>query len=293
MRSPARSKALLRGAPGVTLLATSQEPLQHAGRAAVSRRAARRTKRNGCARRTRVRGRRAVRGARARARSALRAERRERAAAIDICRRLDGLPLAIELAAARVPRWACAGCATSSTRASSCSPAVRAPRCAATRRCAPRSTGATGCSTKTERAVFRRLGVFAGGFTSSWRRRWRRRAARRMGGARPPERAGRQIAGGRRTPASRRDTGCSNRPVRLRWSNWRREKLPTHCDGTRRRCWSSCSASMEPISTANCGPINIRASGSGTGQPARGPCVVASEEGDRRSRSRSLHTQVR
>ena len=35
----------------------------------------------------------------------------------------------------------------------------------ATARCAPRSTGATPCSARQEQAVFRRLGVFAGGFT--------------------------------------------------------------------------------------------------------------------------------
>ncbi len=73
----------------------------------------------------------------------------------------------IELAAARLrtlvarPRSPPA-----STTGSGCSPPGRGPRCPATRRCARSSTGAGICSTEPERAVARRLAVFAGGATA-------------------------------------------------------------------------------------------------------------------------------
>ena len=83
-----------------------------------------------------------------------------------ICARLDGLPLAIELAAARMKVLTPAAILErlgAPARPAQRRPARRAAR--ASRRCAPRSAGATTCSTPTRRRLFERLGVFAGGFT--------------------------------------------------------------------------------------------------------------------------------
>ena len=85
----------------------------------------------------------------------------------EICRRLDGMPLAIELAAARVaalsPDQIAARLGDSfDVLAAGSRTALHAPADAARHA----STGATTCSTGEERVLFRRLAVFAGGFTS-------------------------------------------------------------------------------------------------------------------------------
>jgi hypothetical protein len=67
----------------------------------------------------------------------------------EICRRLDGIPLALSWQR-RVPvqcPWN--GSRRSSTSASICSPAARGPPCAGSKRCWRRSRGATTCSTAT------------------------------------------------------------------------------------------------------------------------------------------------
>ena len=79
-----------------------------------------------------------------------------------ICSRLDGLPLAIELAAARV-RTLGVEQILERLDDSIQPPGRRQPHGAhvASRRCVRRWTGATACSASDERAVFRRLAVFA------------------------------------------------------------------------------------------------------------------------------------
>ena len=87
------------------------------------------------------------------------------AAAVDICRRLDGLPLAIELAAARVPQLGLAGVAAAIEArfdGLSAGPRDAAPRQQTLRAAMQWSVSLLGAD---ELSVFARLGVFANGFS--------------------------------------------------------------------------------------------------------------------------------
>jgi predicted ATPase/DNA-binding winged helix-turn-helix (wHTH) protein len=87
------------------------------------------------------------------------------AAVIEICRRLDGIPLAIELAAARVPSLGVAGiCARLDDRFQLL---TRGPRGAPNRHQTLRNAldWSHGLLTTGARVVFRRVGVFAGSFS--------------------------------------------------------------------------------------------------------------------------------
>jgi len=107
----------LHRAPGVRWLTTSQQPLHVAGEH-VYRLDSLAVPAPGSAlaqppntARSHAGG---ARGGRA---PALRARCANIDAAIELCRQLDGIPLAIEMAAARVPRSACAACSSGSGRA--------------------------------------------------------------------------------------------------------------------------------------------------------------------------------
>ena len=158
-------EALLRAAPGVTLLATSQEPLRAADEqqyrlmplAVPALAQAGHAGEFGAV---------ALFEARVRAVDSRFALNDENAKlAIDICRRLDGLPLAIELAAARVSTL---GLRTVRDRLDARFKLLTGGARATLRRHQTLRAAlewSHGLLNEAERIVFRRLGVFAGGFT--------------------------------------------------------------------------------------------------------------------------------
>ena len=83
---------------------------------------------------------------------------------VEICRRLDGIPLAIELAAARVNSLTALACSCEGSRIVSGVTGGERPRRRASRRCVRRSIGVT-TPLRAGAAVFERLSVFAGGCT--------------------------------------------------------------------------------------------------------------------------------
>jgi predicted ATPase/DNA-binding winged helix-turn-helix (wHTH) protein len=86
------------------------------------------------------------------------------AAVIDICRRLDGIPLAIELAAARVPLLGVAGLQSRLDQMFNVLTGVARMKLRRHQTLRAALEWSVGLLSDEERAVFRRLGVFAGGF---------------------------------------------------------------------------------------------------------------------------------
>ena len=82
----------------------------------------------------------------------------------ELCRRLDNLPLAVELAAARTARSPRSRSSSDSRSASTCSRAAATPT-PASRRCERRSSGRYELLSDDEQRLFARLSVFAGGCT--------------------------------------------------------------------------------------------------------------------------------
>jgi predicted ATPase/DNA-binding winged helix-turn-helix (wHTH) protein len=87
------------------------------------------------------------------------------AAVIDICRRLDGIPLAIELAAARVPMLGVSGLHSRLDQMFNVLTGAARMRLRRHQTLRAALEWSYNLLTLEERAVFRRLGVFAGGFT--------------------------------------------------------------------------------------------------------------------------------
>lgn len=86
-------------------------------------------------------------------------------AVVDICRRLDGIPLAIELAAARVPLLGVTGLQSRLSQMFNVLTGVARMKLRRHQTLRAALDWSVGLLTDEERAVFRRLGAFAGGFT--------------------------------------------------------------------------------------------------------------------------------
>ena len=166
------------------------------------------------------------------------------AALARICRRLDGIPLAIELAAARVPLLGVQGVERKLGEALALLSrgAQDAPPRQQTLRAALQWSHAL--LDDAQKKVFRRLGVFSGSFAPETARAGGRRCrARPLGRARRAAVAGRQVAAAAPAPKGRcRASGCS-RVARLfarRAARRSRRDRRRIAAGMPRR-WRSCS----------------------------------------------------
>ena len=212
LRAPRRARArssrkqLLQSGPHLKILASSREPLHVAGEAIyplppLAVPDPRRRVHADSARRSYEAVRLFVERATA-AQPAFRLTTQNAIAVAEICRRLDGIPLAIELAAARVRALSVEtdrGAAL--TIASACS--TGGDRTALPRQQTLRALidWSYDLLTEPERALFRRLAVFAGGWTlEAAEAVCAGGDARRRRGARPARRPGREVAGRRWTP---------------------------------------------------------------------------------------------
>ena len=164
----------------------------------------------------------------------------------EICRRLDGLPLAIELAAARVRALSLAEILDSlhdrfRLLTGGARTAVRRQQ---TLRASVDWSHAL--LTEPERVLFRRLAVFFGGFDFDAAQAVAGSGdVQRYPGARSAHPAGRQVAGGRRRqPGAEPAIGCWRRCASTRWKNSASPARPTPCGratGITTRRWPRCS----------------------------------------------------
>ena len=179
---------------------------------------------------------------------------------IEVCRQLDGIPLAIELAAARVPLLGVQGLAERlDQRFNVLSGGARMKlRRHQTLRAA--LDWSYGLLSEEEQRVFRRLGVFAGGFTLELAQATgARRDHRPVAGA---GRAGRPSTARSSSPTATRAraTACSRPPARSRSRCWPRTASPRRSCAAMPRscatCWhASCptATSRTPSGRPGCG----------------------------------------
>ena len=160
-----------------------------------------------------------------------RRDRHNAAIVTEICRRLDGMPLAIELAAARVRALTLAEIVDSlhdrfRLLTGGARTAVRRQQ---TLRASVDWSHAL--LTEPERVLFRRLAVFMGGFDLDAAQAVAGgHRGRTLPGARPTQPACRQVSGRRRKPPmAERDTGCWRPCASTRWSSSASPARPTRC----------------------------------------------------------------
>ena len=174
------------------------------------------------------------------------------AAVVEICRRLDGLPLAIELAAARLRTLApdqLARRLDDRFRLLTGGSRTALPRHRTLRAVVDWSWELL---TDAERTLAERLAVFPGGVTPQ-SAVGRRTTASRRRRPRPPRRAGRPLAAAGRRRGGARATGCSRRSASTGSSGWPRRACSTRsatahahhfARGRRRARAAACAAAI-------------------------------------------------